>query len=602
MPNSPIDSEPLTLHKLFNDHPRLRVPEFQRNYVWRTAPNTELPRFWDDLTGLWDGDGGAPLFLGAVVLHQTTAGGFATPDEYDIVDGQQRLITLYLCLVAVAEAFQDAGDIASAKNIEQQYLLLQLSQYQDQPQILPAFHDTAQFNDIVLTLNQPKPQIQVGVGKSEERLAEAWRWIRKKVRDYAADRTAEYGLSLGNLSALQEKLVGQTHLVVIRVFDKATAHQVFERLNKGGKPLEDIDLVRNMVFSTLSASTPQQGAAFYGADWDPFEEALKDRAKDYWYPLALIRNDKATKVGAYTSLQHWWLDQQFTQGYTGHRLASMIMDDLTEYLEPFQAITGIKQPAGLGTDEWRALRRLHRAEVPIMTYRFFMELVKARVDGQVGRADFIMFCEIVESAIARRVLRGMEMNAFQQAFKDAWKPGLTGQDLWALLADKLKLGTDADLRQGVMSAELYKMKRCRWVLTEFERWIPDGNKLLPTQSDEFHLDHVLPERWNPDAWPGVTTEEHQLLRHTWGNLALLTPKQNIAKSAKDYRAARERLVKPGAMPFRSTGELLSHNPAWNADRIKGRSDFLADWAIMRWPSTIGGFRDPERAKRLAAAD
>ena len=527
MPPSPIDSEPLTLHKLFNDHPRLRVPEFQRRYVWRTAPNTELPRFWSDLTGLWDGDGGAPLFLGAIVLHQTAAGGFASPDEYDIVDGQQRLLTLYLCLVAVAEAFQEVGDLNSARNIEQQYLLLQLAGYSDQPQILPAIHDSNQFNDIILALNQPKPQIQGGFGEKDERLAEAWRWIRRKVRDYASDPNAQSGLSEGKLSALQAKLVGQTHLVVIRVFDKATAHQVFERLNKGGKPLDDIDLVRNMVFSTLSASTPQQGAAFYRTDWDPLEKALDDRAKDYWYPIALIRDDKATKAGAYTALQRRWLDPRFTNGHSGSILAGMIIDDLTEYLVPFQAITGIEAPGKLDPDELRALRRLHRAEVPVMTYGFFMELVKARIEQGISKQDFVLICEIVETAIARRVLRGFEMTAFQQAFKGVWEVGLTGGKLLSHLSEKLKIGTDDDLRRGIASAELYKMKRCRWILTEFERWHVGGNQLLPTQSDKFHIDHVMPQDANLSSWPGVTQDEHQLLRHTWGNLALLTQSRTL---------------------------------------------------------------------------
>lgn len=602
MPQSPIDSEPLTLHKLFNDHPRLRVPEFQRAYVWRTAPNTELRRFWSDLNGLWDGDGGAPLFLGAVVLHQTAAGGFAAPDKYDIVDGQQRLLTLYLFLVAVAEAFQDAGDLASARNIEQQYLLLQLSDHAEEPQITPAIHDSNQFNDALLALQNPKPRLQTGFGPKDEQLAEAWQWIRRTVRNFATGDAPDAEPSIDKLRMLQAKLVGQTHLVVIRVFDKATAHQVFERLNKGGKPLEDIDLVRNLVFSTLAAASPQVGAGFYNTDWDPFERALGDRAKEFWYPLALIRHSKATKAGAYTALQGYWLSEDFTQGFTGTAHANRIMVDLKEYLDPFRAITGLGFPTVLDNDERRALRRLHRAEVPAMTYRFFMELVKARMQEKVTKHEFILFCEIVESAIARRVLQGMEMTAFQQAFKDVWAADLTPQKLLDHLGQKLKLGTDVDLRQGIVRAALYKMKRCRWVLTEFERWQTNGEKLLPTQAGRFHVDHVLPEKAALKDWPKVSQHEHQLLLHTWGNLALLTPKQNIAKSAKEYKDASKRLVKPGALPFRSTGELLAHNPEWNAERIRKRADFLADWAIMRWPSTIEGFQDPQRAQRLSDAD
>ena len=601
MVSQPIDSEPITLHKFFNEHPRLRVPEFQRTYVWRTSPNTELPRFWNDLSGLWDGDGGAPLFLGAIVLHETKSGGFQAPDEYDIIDGQQRLLTLYLFLTAIAEAFQDAGDTGSATNLQQQYLLMQLSGFSKQPQFISAIHDSNQFNQAVLSLRHPIPQVPRGYGSKNGRLSEAWIWIRRRVREFAGDPREESGLSCAKLSDLQAKLVAQTHLVVIRVFDKATAHQVFERLNKGGKPLDDIDLVRNLVFGTLSATSPEEGGAFYNASWDPFEQKLGKHAKEYWYPLALIRDEKATKAGAYTALQTYWLKEAFTDGQTGSQLAQKIMSDLGEYIHPFQAITGIDVPTELLAAERIALSRLHRAEVPVMTYGFFMQLIQARLQESVTSTDFLLFCEIVETAIARRVLQGIEMNAFFQAFKGAWQNHNTPAALLAHLTDKLKLGNDDDLRQGILTANLGLMKRCRFILTEHERWDPKGAKHLPTDTEAFHVDHVLPQKFVAKDWPDVSSADHQQLIHTWGNLAMMTPTQNIAKSAKEYAKVRPDLAEPGGVPFRTTGELVKQHQSWDAHTIRVRAGQLTEWAIERWPLTLEGFQDTERAKRLVAA-
>ncbi len=602
MNHAPIDSSPVRLHQLFHEHPLLRVPEFQRTYVWRTKPNTELPRFWSDLTGLWDGEGGAPLFLGAVVLHRIAEGGFGHPTRYDIIDGQQRLLTLYLCLTAIAEAYQDAGEEGSAGDIAQQYLFLQLADFKNRPQITPAIHDSNQFNRIVTSIKHPPPRIdEIGHGDTVGTLYEAWQWIREQVRDFAKDPESETGLSTVRLELLQSKLVEQTHLVVISVFDKATAHQVFERLNKGGKRLDDIDLVRNFVFSTLAADSHGIGANFYNTQWNRFEQRLGDRAAEFWYPLALIRNPKATKAGAYTSLQHRWMDEGFTHGLTGQMLANRIMDDLREFQEPFREIAGLSDQSLLDEASALAVRRLRRANVPTMTYSFFLPLIKARRAGEIEAERFALFCEIVEAAVARRVLEGREMTAFQQAFKDLRWEDLSSEKLLRWLQEKLKLPTDDELRQGILTQNLYKMSRCRYVLTEYERWQDDGQQLAPTDTNQFHVDHVLPQKFDPKDWPGGRQEEYQNLLHTWGNLVLLPPKMNMAKSAAEYTQIRPQLSKPGGVPFRSTGTLVDEFETWTAKSIRERGEQLADWAIHRWPSTIEGFMDPERAKRLLQA-
>ncbi len=563
----------------------------------------ELQRFWRDLTALWEGEGGAPLFLGAIVLHKTQDGGSFKLTKYDIIDGQQRLLTLYITLMAIAEGFQISGVKEKSEDMTRDYLLLQNSENKDHPQIQPAVHDTKQFNDMLSVLKHPHPRPWgPDIGDEHGLLLETWRWIRLKVREFAFDQEHENGYSPERLQDLLGKLVDHTHLVVIEVLDKVTAHQVFERLNKGGKPLDDIDLVRNAVFSNLASNDPSSAKNFYNTRWNQFEKKLGDKHKDYWYPLALVRCERATKTGAYSALQMRWQDECFTKGDTGSALADRIMADLQGYVVPFQAIAGIGIPKHIGADAARALRRLHRAKVPTMTYSFFFEAVKALIEGRLAEERFVLFCEIAEAAVARRVLEGREMTAFQQAFKDLWRDDLPEKDLLDHLKGKLKLPTDDELRQGILTQSLYKMSRCRYVLTEYERWQDDGKQLEPTDTDEFHVDHVLPQKYQSKDWPGISREEYQSLRHTWGNLALLPPKMNWSKSAAEYQQARPQLIKPGGVPFRSTGMLVSEYETWSAKTIRERSAQLAEWAIHRWPSTIEGYRDKDRAKRLAKAN
>lgn len=96
-----------------------RVPEYQRPYAW---DKKNVEEFWNDIK---DGlDTGTPHYWGTVTLRNTgdnlyedkTASSFTI---YEVVDGQQRLTTLYLLLfafyksgkVAIKQNFLKCGDI-----------------------------------------------------------------------------------------------------------------------------------------------------------------------------------------------------------------------------------------------------------------------------------------------------------------------------------------------------------------------------------------------------------------------------------------------------------------------------------------------------------
>lgn len=599
MAGAPTQSDSMSLHAFLSDlRPRLRIPEFQRHYVWGQS---ELKRFWKDFTVSWKGEGATPYFLGAVVLHRTADSGAFNPAKYDVIDGQQRLLTLYLTLVAIAEAFQHLGADDLAADVEREYLLLQKRDYKHQPAIVPAIDDTRQFNSTLIGLNAPNPVMLDNTGEADGELQFAWQWLRKKIRNHAKDTKSETGLSRGRLEDLYARLVEHSYLVVIEVTEKRIAHQIFERLNRGGKRLDDIDLVRNAVFSELPESDPVAAKSFYTRHWDPFEQSLDALAREYWYPLSLMRDPEATKAGAFATLQQYWWNEDFSKGLTGPKLSERIMDDLNEYREPFRAITGLGISPELDAASRRALRRLHRLEVPTMTYDFFFGLIRGRLDGDVDADRFVLFCEIVESAIVRRVLRGIEMSAIQGAFKGRWNAHLDPEEFLTIVVDRMKVGSDDELVEGVKRSELYNMKRCAYILTEHERWFTGGQHLVPSDSKAFHVDHVLPQRPAWSEWPRVDPAEHEALKHSWGNLVLLPPKLNHWKSAKGYEEARIKLTQPGQLPFRSTGQVLEENRGWSIRAIRKRSAEMADWAGMRWPREMEDFLDPQRRRHLDTA-
>ena len=79
------------------------IPVFQRDYSWETE---QCQRLWDDIMQASNGDNGGH-FLGSFVYAAESTG--ATFSSWLVIDGQQRLTTLTLLLLALRDHIQSVG-------------------------------------------------------------------------------------------------------------------------------------------------------------------------------------------------------------------------------------------------------------------------------------------------------------------------------------------------------------------------------------------------------------------------------------------------------------------------------------------------------------
>ena len=99
-----IESNDLAIHQIFKDF--YTVPDFQREYVWERDHVDKLLQ--DVLDEFYDEDNqqinGPEYFLGSIVACRDPEGIF------QLIDGQQRMTTIYLVLCAARDAMVDAGE------------------------------------------------------------------------------------------------------------------------------------------------------------------------------------------------------------------------------------------------------------------------------------------------------------------------------------------------------------------------------------------------------------------------------------------------------------------------------------------------------------
>jgi len=93
---SKIEVEKVDINKLFDDFWYV-VPEYQRSYVWETDDISDL---LDDLYFAFTHKTNDEYFLGSLVLRRTSQPTF---NEVEVLDGQQRLTTLFLMMAVIRD-------------------------------------------------------------------------------------------------------------------------------------------------------------------------------------------------------------------------------------------------------------------------------------------------------------------------------------------------------------------------------------------------------------------------------------------------------------------------------------------------------------------
>jgi len=77
------------------------VPRFQRDYSWTS---TEWDDLWQDIEALFEEDGEEQHYMGYLVLQSKDS------KNFDVIDGQQRLATLSILILAVLGNLKDLID------------------------------------------------------------------------------------------------------------------------------------------------------------------------------------------------------------------------------------------------------------------------------------------------------------------------------------------------------------------------------------------------------------------------------------------------------------------------------------------------------------
>lgn len=538
------------LSELLSKQVQYVIPVFQRQYRWE-RPQWE--RLWSSILDFRDPARGGKHFMGFLVAMQS---GIALPGQanrYFLIDGQQRLTTLTLLLVALRNVARSRGDEDFAGEIEDNYLIHSRKRDEQRYRILPKELD----RDALLAIIDSKPH-QPG------RMAEALSYFEVELQGLEGDA----GQTLPELF----HIVCQRLEFMSAVLDGENAYNIFKSLNSTGVPLGQSDLIRNFVFMHVP---PDAHDDFDRDAWSPLEAMFADaEGRLDEERFSRFFRDRLMADGQYVQPKDTF--PTFEASHEGMSFDPVVLAKaITADAGYYQVITGNRQDVEVAvTVAMAALNELESST----TYPLLLALFRFRAAGRITGIELAHSLDLLRGFILRRLICGESSRGYGQMFVRALAED-DGTPLATLEHYLLGRGWphDALFQEAFALFPLYKSSYARHVLEMLER--ARGHKEQASLA-QTQVEHVMPQTLTA-AWNEALGDEAERVHAEWlhrpGNLTLSAYNQEVGNQPFAHKQAR----------FHDSNVSLTRDIAksdvWTEPQILERGRALAKQAVELWP-------------------
>lgn len=536
------------------------IPVFQRDYSWSEEQCEQL---WADLLHVGSREGERPThFLGSVVYIGTGAP-HATFNRWLLVDGQQRVTTLTLLLLALRDHLLETGwqggeDDPTAAKIEDEYLANRNESGDRHFKLVLRRHDQE-------TLHALQARRPIS-GMPSPRIQENYQYFRDKIAE------VDPGLVY----------LGFCRLVIVHVALERGADDpqlIFESLNSTGLDLRPADLIRNYVLMRLPEDEQRR---LYEEYWQRMELLFRgaDAAFDNFLRDHLALRTQVSKQDKADVIYF---------AFRRHFEEAGIQDQLDAFLAGMLECAQCYADFALGGRSGRVGRALaqirQRVDVPAILVG---ELLRLHDRGDDFDEDqFLTALGWIDSYLMRRSICGRQTRGYWTIFAglayrlDPADPLASLAVGFGLLGETARCPTDEEFRAALEGEVQYGKSTCRVLLSRLEN---HGTR-EPSPVDDYTIEHILPQNRKLNrAWREMLGPDWREIQRDWvdrlGNLTL-----TAYNSRYSDRSFQEKKSIAGGFSDSAVrlNQFVRQQERWTQDEIEERGTLLASRALEVWP-------------------
>lgn len=571
-----MDATKGNIYAILNGNKQFLIPVYQRYYSWEIE---QCSRLWNDIVEMQKKDK-AGHFVGSIVniAEQAMPTGV---QKYMIIDGQQRLTTLSLLLIALRDYGESHPEdtTINSRCIDNMLLKNEYEEGDERYKLLLTETD----RDLLISLVEKKPISDPGLS----RILSNYNFFAGKIADMELQPKDVYE-AIGKLQIV--------NITLDRNVDDAQA--IFESLNSTGKELSESDLIRNYVLMGLE---PSEQRYVYEHMWRPMEllfdyekqDSVMDRFFRDYLTMKMTRIPKIDRV--YETFKAYHLNCEFA---TIRELCS----DLLTYATYYTNMVFQRSDNAVLKSLYSDIGDL-RMEV---AFPFLLKVHNDCAEGIISEDDLIEIIKMCISYVFRRSICDIPTNSLNKTFatlRNEIKADdyLNSIKAFFVLRDDYKEFPDDDkFGKAFMTRDIYNMRSRNFILSHLENY---GNK-APIIIENYTIEHIMPQNSNPrDEWKtmlGANWKEVQkTYLHTIGNLTLTAYNSEMSDNPFMIKMDMEGGFKESALRLNAYLVKLTE---WNEEHIKERAKILAGKAeqIWKYPQISAGELAPYQVEEKPA--
>lgn len=564
-----IESDKLLVKEVFTKW--FRIPEYQRPYVWDKDQVLEL---LDDVMQARNSNPESQYFLGSMVLQKKDKqDGTTNYIEYDLLDGQQRLTTLFL-ITAVVRDLTPSTNTSRLKTCYE--TIYQMANPDDNiPERLRVVFDIREqvkdfINEFVKTegATNKEEDLKLKVNDNEEdisirNMSKAILNIREFFKTNSIDDFFPY-------------LRSNVLMIYVCAEDLEDAFRLFTIMNSRGVKLRNSDILKAENLGKVKDNTKrlelakkwEETESYFAEDFDAFlshlrtilvkqkaaVSLLKEFEDNIYNPKSFDRNTKT-----YTSLppllQKGEDTFKFVDRYKKHYEQLFDNDNyaLTGSFESFNFLHLMQK--GFEADFWIA---------PLLRYY-----------DKYKNSKLIDFVKALDNKFANDWLLGYSptqrienVNAIIQKIDDAKNEDEVLNDS-ILSLDKSELLT-------TLQGNIYGRRAARYILLKLDL-LYHGHTSKMEMPDTISIEHILPQ--NPNDGSQWKQDFTDIQREEWtnriGNLVLISRRKNSSQGNKEYADKKNKYFKSNIELFSNSVRIYNQFATWTfADIQKNQNEVI----------------------------
>lgn len=616
-----------SLQSIFNEK-ILRIPDYQRGYAWNKH---QLEDFWEDLLVL---NKNKVHYTGVITLEAVSEEIWSKWENdtwlidslgfkpFYVVDGQQRLTTSMILIQAIIESVPDGELIFRQKpdSILKKYILHKADNEEDETYIFGYEKDNP--SDEYL-----RTKIFGNHSYSDVKKETLYTRNLQFAKDFFTSELKK--LNTSEVENLFKKLTQQFKFNIYEINDEIDVFVTFETMNNRGKPLSNLELLKNRLIylSTLfdENSGKEKLRRNINDAWKTMYEYLGKNPDNLLNDNIFLRNHWVMYFEEYSRKKgndyiDFLLDEKFNAKNVTHPISTekkLKIEEISKYIKSLQKSVVwwfyIHNPYFSDANELTNNQKIGLDRLERLSFRSFKPLILSALVSEQHKEDTEKLLDTAERynfllfnisqrrtstgdtafyGLAKKLLDAkIEIENVLETIKSLTKRFYDPDRFSSLIKEKYELEQDG----------FYRWDGVRYFLYEYEQWLKDQGKqatdkltwetVKSNKKDNVTLEHIFPQTPTDSYWierfGQLSKVQQTYLTHSLGNLVPLSRAKNSSLQNDGFDKKKNNGNKVGYYNGSISENEVNQYPEWTPLTIKNRGLELLKFMEERWNIELG---------------